>query len=624
MFRKSFTLSLLLFAVHLAAQPQVSHPLSKLVKFSILSGLQSSFFLGAAVPLPAMDVPEVFTDKGSLSFTSSLGITPRAPKYNHMYHLPQDRAEKDFMALEFGQPNDQERLHFFFPLSRDTQLPHKVRAVSSSPNAEDAPSSEEADWQDVLQPWKPHTRQNCKLTVTNSFGGKNECSGSMVERDLVLTARHCTVPDYSATHAVRVEVRCGFGYTRRGSREDLVMQNKEYEPHAHYGTALVESCVRYPEYDAGNLCQNDDSCGNRYDRGPYYDTQGFDIQVCKLDRALGDVVGWNQVTLEDLSELHFHGYPEYSKELRKIAGPQYKYKMYAHFIGVNETDFTSEARYYRIRKEHVASGESGSSFYQPQYHKQGELPAHQVGAVLQGDYYDHSVDAVRLRHDLAQVIDPSHRPQDWGEPRSYCQVIRLSHDIHEEFPAEEELRGICHLAALKSRGESCDYRTTTVVQPHDLLRMRLTLHNAGNLPTKVRLNWYLADESGPEYFVNKDMVKNQTLLRTDIIRMAAGGRNQIEPTVRANWPLDQNATQKHIVVWWKPLSKCDLQPTDSFWAYVGTVHSRAGEEASGTQRKKNLQAVIATHQALAGVLFTSGFAIAVLKWECGFVLPFLR
>lgn len=608
------------------ATPKQESPrrMARLVATSALAYLQGTHLIQpATAALPHLRVPDIFTQEQDLRFTSSWGLAPGKSQYTHITErksLGNSSAPADFMTLEFGVDGDEARLKFFLagtpaltsqPTTHTDQLPVVSRQTSLKQpcegltdfNTQQRPKDQTLA-ETVSKPWAKHVRQNCKLLATFPNGAQFSCSGTMVERDLLLTARHCTFHEFNGGAAVKVKVYCGLGYSPQVTM-DTSTRDTEYEPYAHYGIALVEGYVRYPEYDKKAW-----DYVAAYSHSTYYDWYGHDIQVCKLDRALGEVVGWNQATTEPLTTLHLYAYPGVHKILAKLFSTHPDREMYSHALGTANQNYSTTDRYYTLHSAYTWTGESGGNMHQPVYTDKGELQLRKVGAILQGgESAGCRKHAPRLTHDLAQIIDPQHRPMVFGEPRAYCQIIRLSHDIYNEYSeAQQPLHGTCAVSDQDHPMHNCAYTAVTLVRHDDNLKMRMTLHNVGNLETQVRLNWYLADAQGKEYLSNPDITRNQQLLHSDIITMGAGERHQVDSTTAAGWQAHWSG-KKYLFVWWKPLSDCEVEPTTRFWSYIGTVATAEDTLPSNSLGQRSLTQGRVYLQPLAVALSVTGCAI---------------
>lgn len=152
---------------------------------------------------------------------------------------------------------------------------------------EDMPTDPGANIQLDATPWTGGRRRVCKMYVSYSDRGTFVCSGSLVGPFHFITARHCTFNPCSTDEFPDVRVSCGFGFL--AGTDDF----------AHFGSAEVTSSVRYRAHDDAATCRNGQSFigeGRKYD-----------IQICRLDRRVGDNLGWYDTTSTEFTEVDVTG-----------------------------------------------------------------------------------------------------------------------------------------------------------------------------------------------------------------------------------------------------------------------------------------------------------------------------
>ena len=365
----------------------------------------------------------------------------------------------------------------------------------------------------VADPWnKPEV---CKLLI--AYGNSNYvCSASLVGPYHLLTARHCTFHGCLG-EADRVRVACGYGHTPGG------------DDFAHYGTAEIDSCVRYQSYDDATTCTNgkSGSIGLK------------DIQICRLDRKIGDMLGWFGTSSETLSDVTVDGYPG--------NGDLNDFIDFATNSRLTRREAVSLAttERYTVHDMWAWGGESGCPYYDERQvsavHRGGPTGCTEYGTRVTNDLVE-SLKALR-GEESASSLTP------WTDPGEHCQVIRYQDDVFAHYDGALIGVGI----------EDAIYPVASQVMDQKF-KARITLFNVGTSPATVTIRWYASK--------NGSITTSDELLGSTQIDIQAG---QTYRTSVSDLPVSWPAGYRTIGAMWTTSEDCFTN--DGNTAIIGKLAS---------------------------------------------------
>ncbi|MDD9952215.1 MAG: trypsin-like serine protease [Zetaproteobacteria bacterium] len=423
--------------------------------------------------------------------------------------------------------------------------PKNIRLDPCKPQIETNSSASPADRAE-LQPWSRSGRLHCKIFTRYEDGDQNVCSGSLIGEDLLLTARHCTENSCAHGKATRITVSCGYGaFTPpSGKGDQTVFVEQSYSP---YGRAMISDCIYNRAYSQDMYCKGGQERGWRPE---------FDIQICKLDRKLGKVLGWNAVTTAPLQHIHVRGYPGYHPTLA-AAIPLSYHKQLVHDLHGKTIQLYKEV--HEVREARSWHGESGGAWYEEVGNTKHNQTYQRVGAVT--SYGRNSKEGcmlggIRLPK---QLLEQAFVPQNQTQGSDYCHVVRYTHDHQDLFNGDHD--------ALSGVGTALDARPhqaiASIAEGEDV-SLSLTLFNVGTLPTTLRLDWHTS--------VDNKGVKYGGYLGSTTFIIDAGKVQRIYD----KHPISPMGTRFVFASWHHLYPGCAplAAKLDPNWAYVGAVTSK--------------------------------------------------
>ena len=310
----------------------------------------------------------------------------------------------------------------------------------------------------VVDPWSPSRAWTCKILATFSRASQ-VCSGSLVGPLHLITARHCTVHGCLGT-ASSVRVMCGYGHVADG------------DSFAHYGSAFATTAIRFKSYDNALGCSNGKQVGVRAD---------LDLQLLKLDRRVGDVVGWAGASVAGVDRVSVQGYPGDPKLTTFL--PFSSHQMLFRRSDIEPQNNSSKL--LRLANAWVFPGESGCPYYNSRgvarevvaVHHGGSTGCLEVGRKLDKRW-------IEVIKGTRGIKNSTEYPK-WTAPL-HCQILQLHVDIFKEFGGE--LKGVRKL--------NMERLTKAIVVPKGARFLaNVTLFNAGNAPSeKVELKWFAGEK----------------------------------------------------------------------------------------------------------------------------------
>ena len=306
----------------------------------------------------------------------------------------------------------------------------------------------------VSEPWSDAFNDHCKLFVTfpGDPGAVYHCSGVLVGPYHLLTARHCKLHACLGL-ATSIRVRCGYGY------------GANLHSYASFGTAIASGqVVRYRAYD------DDLECVDNTHRGP----ADWDIQYVRLDRRIGDRIGWKGLTTATQANVHVVGYPGHDNDLEPFI-PNHGHQQLHRFLAIT----SSTDRAYRLDGAWIFGGESGGAYYRLANSRQvnavhvgGRTGCRETGCRVTPDFFQDYL-ALRGSESTSQL-------DAWDDPPSHCQVLWYERDIFDAY--EGTLDGVGRA--------SPDFAATSVFQGANF-KTKITLFNVGaDVTTEVTLRFY--------------------------------------------------------------------------------------------------------------------------------------
>ena len=398
---------------------------------------------------------------------------------------------------------------------------------------EDDPRDPGDNIEEVRQPWAYSNNEVCKLLVTYPGDGSNfVCSGALIGPYHLVTARHCTY-DPCRGEASSIMVSCGFGY-----RSDAT----EY---SYYGTAFASRGLYYPAYQEKASC----SIG-----GPTGTNRNFDIQILRLDRAVGDYVGWYGWNPNAFSNVNIQGYPGNIEGLSAYYTKP-SLKRFLRFAEVTETtDYQ-----YKLSGAWAFGGESGGPYYEYDAASENRY----VTAVHQGGPTGCYERGTRLTtsfvEDFKAIRGISNSPDftKWSDPPLYCQVIHYEVDFLDTYTGSVKGVGPKYISGQLNTVISSKH----TVADGSNFQARITLFNVGNMEATVRVRWYASDN---EKISTSDMLLDEVTISRDL-GDSSGRTYRLVRNIRANWGVGT----RYIGAIWDTTQSCDTH--DGFSVVIGRV-----------------------------------------------------
>ncbi|KAJ8608376.1 hypothetical protein CTAYLR_008146 [Chrysophaeum taylorii] len=317
----------------------------------------------------------------------------------------------------------------------------------------------------------------CKLVITYEDGSQALCSGTLVGPYHLLTSRHCG-QSACVGLAISMQIACGFGYDADVFAADLF-------DFAHLGTAyvvdLATNCYSMEEYT--------DTC---IDNVSYLTQErGYDIQLCKVDRELGQNLGWFEMSDEDVTNagLNIMGYPGYLEALEE-------YIPYAFLSRLLRYSFVTNLieREIRFDGAYAWPGESGGPYYRFTASTDERAVVGIHGGGPTGCYEEGARVTTRWVEVLAALKGEESLYTDtmaaWTNPDPYCQIIQYQADVFGLYDASP----ILGIAYNPTTGE---YDAT------------VTLFNVGTKETTMVVAFYLSED---DIVVTEDVYLDETTI----------------------------------------------------------------------------------------------------------------
>lgn len=330
------------------------------------------------------------------------------------------------------------------------------RQLNTCTRFEDNPRDPGTNVRIQPEPWIDDPRV-CKLRVTYSDIGTRVCSGSLVGPFHLVTARHCSFNACSNDASPTVEVSCGYG---------IVEGTNDFE---HFGTAFVTECIRYRSYDDAASCENGENRNG--------DGRVGDIQICRLDRRVGDQTGSFGYTRRELSDVQVRGYPGRGRDGNLLPFfPDANNQQFGRDAPVTSaSDFV-----YTLKNAWVFGGESGGPYLDG---------GDRVGAVHSGGPTGCAENGTRVNENFFDIINavrgrPSPEDFTWDDPGDYCQVVNHPVDLFDLSQG-----GMIGLAPAGTPVSGTTVETLTV-RAGSLFQARVSLHNVGNIGATVRVRFF--------------------------------------------------------------------------------------------------------------------------------------
>lgn len=306
------------------------------------------------------------------------------------------------------------------------------------------------------EPWTEP--QICKLFI--DFPGSNNkgfvCTGTLVGPSHLLTSRHCTMSGCLGL-ASRVRVACGYGYTS----DDV--------ENAKLGTVELDpiTCISYKTYDEGLSCRNGESLGGNWN---------VDIQVCRLDRKIGDLLGYFSLGTDKPERVTVKGYPGV------LFLNDYIYKSTKKRLTREAAVTAASTNQMQLSKAYIFDGESGAPYFRTNNQNSEVLAVHtggpdgcaEYGTRLTRDFIDYYLVVRGLRPANANI-------PTWLEEKDHCQIINYQTDLYNFYRGP--LKGVGVRAGhydLDSVNQSLGGKFGASV----------TLYNLGTKATTITLKWY--------------------------------------------------------------------------------------------------------------------------------------
>mmetsp|Transcript_2189 Transcript_2189/g.2894 ORF Transcript_2189/g.2894 Transcript_2189/m.2894 type:complete len:661 (+) Transcript_2189:205-2187(+) len=312
---------------------------------------------------------------------------------------------------------------------------------------------------EIEEPWFD-SPQVCKMFISYSNGATYVCSGTLVGPYHLLSARHCSW-DGCLGAAVQIRVACGYSYVDEEGVDNF----------AHYGSAYGTNVVRFGEYDESAYCGAD-----------YIDTRiDLDIFLLRLDRALGEQLGWYGMTNRPASSLSQIGYPG-NRQLNDYIPFATDKSIYRYLDQVYQ-EYTN---IYTTYGELAWGGESGGPWYRD------DGSSRYVGAVLSGGAspcitIGTFVNEVIIEAYLALLGQPSDVSlSPWSSPADYCQLVPYQANVFNLFD-DLPIIGVGASEASVSATEVYETSESNFIAV-------LSLVNSGNFDGSTILEWIVDSE----------------------------------------------------------------------------------------------------------------------------------
>ena len=354
---------------------------------------------------------------------------------------------------------------------------------------EDSPRDPGSNVNVDVRPWED--KRFCKLFIQYDDIGTFVCSGSLVGPHHLLTARHCSFNPCSSDAFPTVRVACGYGY------------NPDSTEYAHFGTAFVTNCVRYSQYDDNTECVDGEQTSTLVD---------YDIQICNLDRRIGDHFGYLGFSKDAFTFVDVDGYPGNS-----ALNPYYASALHLRFTRDNLIVSGTTSYRYTLDGAWIFGGESGSPYWDNDIvqavHRGGPSGCTEYGIRINDGFYE------AMRATLGLTSSSSIEP--FTDPGDYCHLVNYPVDLFGEYTG-----GLLGFAPYGSLSSSTTTSSITVTNEADF-EVRITILNSGNIDTSVTINFYASDNT---YISSWDDLLDQTSFT-----LGAYSSYRLRRYVQASW-----------------------------------------------------------------------------------------